>query len=408
MARSESILARTPRALSAFLRRAWLFSRTTFIVVATIAVVLIALRIALPYVLHRAINTRLANIPAYEGHVDSIHVAVWRGAYTLGNMRIAKRGLSGAEPFFAAQEIDFSLAWRELFRGKFVSDIVLKGAELNFVKAASPEQSQLEADRRWQSVIQDIFPIDITHLKIDDGRLHYVDRTADPVVDLFITHMNVLAAGLRNRHVDDGTKFPASLSVEGDTIGHGRLFITAEGEPLAVQPHFELLVRLEKVSLPALNEFLRAYGNVDVKAGEFQLYVEVAARDGRFEGYAKPFFTKVEFTDLGAEGKSVMEKVWQLVVDGLVKLFKNKERDQLATRIPFAGEFGSTDVGVWATITSMLRHGFVRALPTALEHSVDVDAIPADDKVLTPKQSDAPTASRPDAPEPPRKTAEDR
>ncbi len=354
----------------------------TFIIVASIAVVLLALRIALPYVLHRAINTRLSKIPAYEGQVESVSVAVWRGAYTLRNVRIGKRGLHETVPFFAAREIDFSLAWRELFHRKFVSDVILEGAEINFVKAASPEQSQLEADRRWQSVIQDIFPIAITHLKIDDGRLHYVDRTANPVVDLFIDHMDALATGLRNRTTDDGKKFPASLFVEGDSIGRGRLFITAQGEPLAAKPHFELLVRLEKVSLPALNEFLRAYGNVDVKAGDFQLYVEVAARDGRFEGYAKPFFTKIEFTDLSAEGKSVVQKIWQLAVGGLVKLFKNKERDQLATRIPFAGEFGRTDVGVWATITSMLHHGFVSALPTALEHSVDADAIPPPGKPL--------------------------
>jgi len=309
--------------------------------------------------------------------------------------------VGGTAPFFAAREIDFALAWRELFHGKFVSDIELEGAELNFVKAASPEQSQLEADRRWQSVLQDVFPIDITHLKINDGRLHYVDRTADPVVDLFIDHMDTLATGLRNRPADDGKKFPASLFVEGDSIGHGRLFITAQGEPLAAQPHFELLLRLEKVSLPALNQFLRAYGNVDVKAGDFQLYVEVAARDGRFEGYAKPFFTKVEFTDLSAEGKSVVQKIWQLVVSGLVKLFKNKERDQLATRIPFAGEFGRTDVGVWATISSMLHHGFVRALPTALEHSVNADAIPPADKPLTlPVRAEAPVTSPADASHP--------
>lgn len=365
-----------------FLQRAWRYSRRTVIVLAALGVILGVGRIALPFYLRHAINARLAKVPAYEGRVDEVSVAVWRGAYALEGVRILKRGVNGTEPFFAAQEIDFSLAWRELLRRKIVADIVLVEAELNLVKAPSAAQSQLEADRRWQSVIEDIFPISITHLKIEDSRLHYTDETAEPKVDLYVNHLTALATGLQNRPADEGQEFPATLTAEGDSIGHGRLFVAGRGEPLAERPHFELTLRLERVSLPTLNDFLRSYGNVDVKQGEFQLYVEVAARDGRFEGYAKPFFSKVEFTDFDAKGKTVVAKIWQLAVSGLVKLFKNKERDQLATRIPFAGEFGSTSVGVWPTITSMLHHGFIEALPEELEHSVKAEAIPPPGKPL--------------------------
>ncbi len=179
----------------------------------------------------------------------------------------------------------------------------------------------------------------------------------------------------------------------------------AGGEPLADKAHFELLMRLERVSLPALNRFLRAYGNVDVKSGDFQLYVEVAAHNGRFEGYAKPFFTRVEFTDFDTKGKTVVQKIWQLAVSGLVKLFKNKERDQLATRIPFAGEFGSTTVGVWATITSMLHNGFIKALPTALEHSVKADKIPPPGQPLPLPASQGAAAPQPEKEQPKKEAA---
>jgi len=225
----ETAFAETLRALWRALHRAWVFSRATVLIVAVLVVALIAMRVALPYILRHAINARLAKIPAYEGRVESVDVAVWRGAYVLDGVRIAKRGANGAEPFFAAREIDFSLAWRELFHRKFVSDIVADEAELNFVKGPSPAQSQLKADRRWQSVIQDIFPVDITHLQIENSRLHYLDKTADPVVDLYVDHMKLLATGLQNRPADVGEEFPAALVVEGDSIGHGRLFISGRG-----------------------------------------------------------------------------------------------------------------------------------------------------------------------------------
>ena len=358
-------------------RHPWLrkFSRRTLYVVGTLVVVLAAARLALPYALQTAINRRLARVPAYEGEVQSVHVALWRGAYVLRGVRIAKRGVAG-EPFFIAREIDCSLAWRELFHRKVVSDLRVEGARLNFVQAGSPESSQLEADRRWQEVIADIFPIDITHFEIAEGAVHYRNDATKPKVDVFAEHIEALAQGLRNRPGQAGEEFPANLMLRAVTLGGGRLTVTGEAEPLAAQPHFELRVILDQVNLPELNEFLRAYGKVDVSAGAFKLYLEMAARDGRFEGYAKPFFSGIEFKDLGDEGKSLGEKVWEKVVSGLVKLFKNKPTDALATRIPFAGEFGKTEVGLWATFTSMVRHGFVEALTPRLEFSVKSAEIP--------------------------------
>lgn len=38
--------------------------------------------------------------------------------------------------------------------------------------------------------------------------------------------------------------------------------------------------------------------------------------------------------------------------------------------MPFAGEFGDTDVGLFAAVSNLLRNGFVRALNEGLEGSV--------------------------------------
>jgi len=351
----------------------WRFSRLLFASAAALLALLIAARLALPSVLHWAINRRLDQIPAYQGRVEDVHVALWRGAYTLRGVKIMKREGSKTRPFFAAREIDLSLAWRELFHRRVVGDIVIDDGWLNFIKARQPASSQLEVDRRWQDALKDIFPIDITYVKIKGGHVHYVDETADPKVDVYIDNMQALATGLRNRPSGTGEQFPATFSLAGDSIGRGRLHVFIRAEPLADQPHFELNLQLENVSLPALNDFLRAYGNVDVASGDFKAYLEVAAHGGRFEGYVKPFFTNVKFTDLAE--KDVGQKIWQFLVSSFVHLFKNTPRDQLASRIPFSGQFGRTDVGVWASLTSMFHNGFVQALPAKLEHSMKSEKI---------------------------------
>lgn len=373
-------LAAHPSQISDRARQAWRGTARWLrgLTVALVVVVALALlaRLVLPFVLQRAINARLEAIPDYTGSVESVDVGLLRGAYALNGLVIRKRNALQGEPFFAADRIDFSLAWRELVRRRVVSDIVVTRGRLNFLREPADEFSQLDADRRWQDVIQDIFPIEITHLEINDGTLHFVDRAADPVVDVFIKNMHALVTGLRNRPADeDGEPMPADLLVEGSTVGGGSLLIVGKGEPLAAQPHFELRVTVERVALPELNELLRAYGKVDVSRGVLDVYFEMAARDGRFEGYLKPFFTDLDFRDLAEDDKNLAEKLWEKVVSGLVGLFKNKPKNQLGARVPFAGEFGDPRIGLLATLRTIFRHGFIRPLPERLERSVEAENV---------------------------------
>jgi hypothetical protein len=342
-------------------RRRWLIAGLV------VVVALIVLRLALPVLVRDAVNRRLARIPDYTGHVDAVELGLWRGAYALRGVEIVKREGGVQQPFFKARRIDFSIAWREVLHRKVVSDIIVEGAELNFVRGRSSAATQLPADRRWQEVINDLFPIDITFLEIRESRLSYLDETNNPKVDVQVAHLSVVATGLRNHPDQDNQEFPARIDIQGETIGHGRLQIATQLEPLALQPHFLLKLQVEQVALPALNDFLRAYGGVDVSAGTFNGYLEMTARNGHFEGYFKPFFQDVDFKDTAGQDKALGEQIWEGAVRFFAFVFKNHRRDQVATRIPFSGEFGHTDVSSWVTFRNLLRHAFVRPWPEKLE-----------------------------------------
>lgn len=359
--------------------RSW--PRKAVITVAVVAVVLLAARIALPFVLQRMMNTRLERIPGYTGHVDDIDIHLWRGAYTLHGFRILRQNGRVTEPFFQAKGIDISLAWRELWHRRFVSDIQVDMGQLHFVQGASEEESQTDLDRRWQDVIQDLFPIDITHLEIRDGLLRYINHARQPNVDLFVTHMRVSATGLRNHAAEaaDG-EFPARIIVEGDSLGAGKLQVLLLAEPLAEQPHFHLSLKLDNVNLPALNESLRAYAHVDVGRGTFRLVGEMAGRDGGFQGYVKPFFEDLDFKNTADKDKGLGALIWERLVATFAWVVKDKSRDQVATRIPFEGKFGDPKFGLLATIANLFRHGFIRAFNPTVEGSVHADNIKPDGK----------------------------
>lgn len=359
--------------------RAW--PRRVLVTIVAILVVLVGVRIALPYVIANQINKRLEDIPGYRGHVDEVHLNLLRGAYTLVGISIYRVNSGREDPFFLARTIDFSIAWRELFHGKIVSDIYIDRGSLTIVQGPTPETSQKDTDRRWQSVIQDIFPIDIQHLEVTKGLIRYIDDTRRPKVDLFVKNMEAVATGLQNRPSDTHQEFPAKIQIQGDSLGGGRLTLLANAEPLAAKPHFHLSLRLMGVNLPDLNESLRSVANVDVGRGRFDLVVEMAGRDGAFQGYVKPFFTDLDFKSTEDKHEGLAHRLWERLVSGVAWLVKNKSRDQVATRVPFQGEFGDSQVGLWATVRNIFRHGFVKAFNPVVEGSVNPDKVPPPEEI---------------------------
>jgi hypothetical protein len=312
-------------------------------------------------------------IPGYAGNVAKVQLQVWRGAYRLDDIRIVKRNGQVREPFFKARRIDFSVAWRELFHRKFVSDIYVEDAHLVFEHGTTEETSQMAADRRWQDVITDIFPIDITHLEIKGGAIHFIDTSRQPEVDIAVEDLNVIATGLQNRPSDKGEAYPAKIDVSGRSIGNGRLRLYAKLEPLAAQAHFQLNAELIKVELPALNKFLKAYAGIEVSKGQFEIFGQIATQKGHYEGYVKPFLDHVDFTPPKSDDKNLGEHLWQSLVAAVSELFKNKATKQIGTRIPFSGDAQNFNVSTLRAIANGLHQGFIKALPQGFEGTTHPD-----------------------------------
>jgi hypothetical protein len=358
--------------LSDRLRR---WERRTVIVVAIILVVLLGLRIAAPFVVRSAINHRLAKIEGYHGEVQDVDLHLWRGAYRLQGVKLTRQVGNEQAPFLNVADIDFSLAWRELWHRRILADIAVSDLTLTFVPTPPKEEAASIKETSWQDVIKDIFPIEITRFKLQKGRLVYHDDKATPPVDISLEQLNLVATGLKNRATPGATEeLPARVQLTGSTIGGGQLQLNASFEPLAERPHFDLDGQVKGVSLPALNQYLMAYGKVDVSRGTFEAYTEIAGKDGHFEGYIKPFFNDVSFKDVVDEHKNVARRVWESVVSGLVAVFKNKERNQLGTRIPFGGQIDDPKAGLLATFGNLFRHGFIRALTERVEGAPLPDA----------------------------------
>jgi hypothetical protein len=370
-------LSKAAHKVTSFWRK---LSRWTQITLLVIVLLLIGIRIALPFIVRDYVNGRLKHIPEYSGNVEKVRMNIYRGAYTIENLRIVKTNANIPVPFISMKEMDLSVQWGELFHGSMVGEVVVNQPQVNFVNGPSEKEQQTGMNKDWKKVLEDLFPFRINRFQVNDGDIRFRDYSRDPKVDIYITNLAATATNLTNTR-DVNNKTPAGLLAHGKTIGEGDLRLELHMNPLADQPTFKLNAAISNMDLTALNNFMRAYGNFDVAGGNFQAYSEIAAADGKFEGYVKPLFENLDVFDWQKERKrNILHAFWEAIVAGTAQLFKNQPHNRLATKVPLSGTFEKTSVDLWSTIGGVLKNAFVRAVVPKIDRSIRVEDVEKNNK----------------------------
>ncbi|HTH46999.1 MAG TPA: DUF748 domain-containing protein [Candidatus Limnocylindria bacterium] len=336
---------------------------------------LIVARIALPAGVKAYVNRQLDQAPGYRGRIGDVEVHLWRGAYRIHNVSIQQVTGDVPVPLFEAKAVELSLQWRELFHRALVGEIEMEEPRINFVDGPTPEQRQSGQEHDWSKTLESLFPFRLNRVEIRHGAVHFQNLHSSPAVDIAITQLSASATNLTNSR-DLTQPLPAGVQAQGEVPGGGRMGLELRLDPLAKTPTFELNAQLTNVALVSLNDFLRAYGKFDVERGIFALYTSVAAKEGAYEGYAKVFFENLDVFDWEKERKkNALEVFWQAIVGGLTTVFKNHTQDSLATKIPISGTYQGNSVGIWSSISTLLRHAFIRALVPKLDAPVKVEEV---------------------------------
>lgn len=365
----------------------WIGTRTGKIVLGVLVVLIIA-RIALPYIMLHYANKELASMNGYYGKIQDIDVALFRGAYTIDSIYLNKvDDITGKQdPFFSSSLIDLSLEWKSLFKGKIAGELVLEKPFLKFTenKVELNEVSRDTGD--FRELLQDFMPIQINRCEIKDGTVMYADYTTDPVVELQATHIDALAQNLKNTY-KKSELLPATLQADA-RVYEGIVQMNMRMNPLAETITFDMDLKVIDASLPALNDFFRAYANADINKGFFSMYMEAAAKDEKFVGYVKPFIRDLDVLDWKGQDKkdNFLRKVWEGMVGLGGKVFENKKDDDVATKIPLSGSLTPEEgikPNVMSAIVSVVRNAFFNSLKPTLDHEINlkkVEEVDADDK----------------------------
>jgi hypothetical protein len=348
--------------------------RAVPVFLAILAVLLIS-RLTLPYFLEDYVNRQLSRNPNYAGRIGKVRVHLWRGAYRIHDIQIIKITGKIQEPLYSAKYLDLSMEWNELIHGALVGEVEMLEPRINFVSGPTDEQTQTGANTDWGDILESLFPFKLNRLEIRHGEVHFQNHYSTPPVDIFMHEVSATATNLTNtRALKD--PLPASVKASGKTIGRGDFKIDLRLNPLKSAPTFELAAQMSNVDLPALNDFMRAYGKFDVASGDFSMFASIASKDNQYTGYVKVFFQELDVFSWEKERKKNIAQIfWQAVVGTLTTVLKNHSKDTLATKIPISGSYNKTTLGTWTAVANLLQNAFIRALVPKLDNQTKLEEI---------------------------------
>ncbi len=88
-------------------------------------------------------------------------------------------------------------------------------------------------------------------------------------------------------------------------------------------------------------------------------------------GYVKPLFTDLKVYDSQKDKKKpILKKAYEVVIGGAAKLLKNRQTNEVATKIDISGPIKNPNVDPWQAIGQFLYNAFVNAIVPGFDREI--------------------------------------
>lgn len=339
----------------------------------SILAVLIVARIALPYVVLHFANKKLAEMDGYYGHIEDVDISLYRGAYQIDHMFLKKIDKKDTIDFIYIKLVDLAIEWKPIFNGEIVGKVLIDSSTVQFTNEKNDISDIKKDTADFREVLNSFMPITLNKLEVKNSFIRYKDPFSSPKLNMAISDLHVVALNLANGY-DSSKALPATITASA-SVYQGKLNMNVRLDPFADQPKFDMDARLEKTNMVLLNDFMRAYANVDVNKGTFGLYTEVAAKNGKFDGYVKPLITDLDVVEWTKEEGNFLQIAYESLIGTAAWILKNHRKDQLATKVYLSGDLKEPRVGIGGAILGVLKNAFISALKPAIDREINLNSV---------------------------------
>lgn len=188
------------------------------------------------------------DLKGYSVRLPELHIQLIGLSLTLKGLTVLQQAHPNS-PIVYFPVLKASIHWREVLSGRLVAEFMLDQPKINI----NLQQLRFEAastvslkERGWQQAVEDIYPLKINTVKINDANITYIDQ--DPKRPLVLSHLNLQATNIRNIHLPDQV-YPSSFHLDTAIFGAGHGSIDGDANFLA-EPYPGIKARFKLENIP--------------------------------------------------------------------------------------------------------------------------------------------------------------
>lgn len=335
-----------------------------------VILLLVIVRALLPYAVRHYLNARMDRMGDYHGQIADISLHLWRGGYTINGLRIVKTTGKLPAPLLDTPRADIELSWLALGHGVFRGKVSFAQPTVNFVQGHGEQGSQTGKGVDWRAKLKLLAPMRLDEVNVSQGTVTFQSFVSNPRVDLKMTDVKGTVTNLTNIQRRSGNRV-AELDVTAKILDDAPLESHGAFDPLNHFGDFSYQLQVTGIQLVKANALAQAYAGLDFAGGTGTFTMELEAKNGQLDGYAKPIFHDLKIfswkQDVEQDKKGLIKLAYEALAQGVVSLFKNQATDEFATRVPISGRIDDKQLDTSQAILGVLHNAFVKTYTPQLQ-----------------------------------------
>lgn len=339
--------------------------RLKWMVFSLVFLILLMARAVAPQIILKELNSYLAEFSeSYVARIEDFDLSLWRGAYRFEGLTVRLKNNLDEQPFALAKVIDVSVAWREIFRGRILTDVVVNEASISLDGLSTqpahdkPQQALNEASDAGNK----LFPVETERVEFRNSRLEY--NTMKVFVDQIEGRLS---------HVTATPEDPISLLIlRGSFMGKAAVKIIGELNWVDKPTKWLFRSEVQRFDLRDGNFFYSQYVPLTFKKGILDVYSEVKYENEKIAGYIKPFIQNAEIVGDAGDFKGFLHFGAEVTVAFLNLFFRNGHDNTVATKVLFDYENEKFRWNLNETLAALFKNGYQEKLPRGIENQLNL------------------------------------